>query len=56
MRKPRMKKLPKKPKRMANLETVKRYLARVKEITRENKKKLADYNKTQKLINRIHSK
>lgn len=56
MRKPKMKRLPRKPKKSASLETVKRYLARVKEIIRENKKKLSDYNKTQKLISRIHSK
>jgi hypothetical protein len=55
MRKPKMKRLPKKPKKSASLETVKKYLARVKEITRENKKKISDYHKTQKLISKIHS-
>lgn len=56
MKKPKMKRLPRKPKKSASLETVKKYLSRVKEITRENKRKLSEYLKTQKLISRIHSK
>jgi len=56
MKKPKMRKLPRKPKKSASLETVKKYLSRVKEITKENKRKISEYLKTQKLISRIHSK
>lgn len=55
MKKPKMLKLPKKPKKSASLESVKKYIERVKEIQRENKRKIADYHKTQKLISKIHS-
>lgn len=55
MKKPRPKKLPKKPKKNASLESVKRYIAKVKEIHKHNKSKLAEYHKTQKLIAKIHS-
>lgn len=56
MKKPTLKKHPKKPKKSASLETVKNYINKCKEIDRENKRKMADYHKTQKLLAKIHYK
>lgn len=46
--KPKMLKLPKKPKQSSSLATWEKYDARVKEIEKENKKRDADYKKALK--------
>lgn len=52
-KKPKAPKMPKKPKATASLETMKNYLKRVNEITREHKKKLSEYTKAKKLHAKI---
>lgn len=56
MKKPTLKKHPKKPKKSASLETVKNYIQKCREIDRENKKKISDYHKTKKLLSKIYNK
>lgn len=45
LKKPKMLKYPKKPRRTASADTLKRYLERVKEIDKENKRRMAAYKK-----------
>lgn len=53
MAKMKMKKLPKKPKASSSVATKERYLARVKEIERENARRHAENKKSEALTKKI---
>ena len=53
MKKPKKRRLPKKPK-AGNIETLKRYLAKVKEVNKHNKKLDLEYKKYLKLKSKIN--
>lgn len=62
LRKPKAKKLPKKPKKNASIQVMENYLTKVREITKANAKAVSEYNKAvkkkdalQKAIGRIDS-
>ena len=53
MRKPKARKLPKKPKASASLAVLQNYLKRVADVKKHNASRMSDYNKAKSLHEKI---